>query len=49
MKLIRDDCELKTSQRRHELRDIVGNHSTKLILYRTQNETTMISERITKD
>ena len=49
MKLIRDDYELKTCQKRHSLRDIVGNHSKKLLLYGTQNETTMISERINKD
>ena len=38
MKLIRDDYELKTSKKRHSLRDIVGNHSKKLLLYGTQNE-----------
>ena len=49
MKLIRDDYELKTSQKRHSLRDIVGNHSKKLLFYGTQNETTIISERINQD
>ena len=49
MKLIRDDYELKTSHRRHELRDIVNSNSKQLLLYGTQNETTMISERINKD
>ena len=48
VKLIRDDYELKTSQRRHELRDIVSNHFWKLILNDTQNERTIISERINK-
>ena len=35
VKLIRDDYELKTSQRRHELRDIINTHSKKLPLYST--------------
>ena len=39
MKLIRNDNELKTYQRRNQLRDIVGNYSKTLLLYGTQNET----------
>ena len=48
MKLIRDNYDLKTYQRRHYLRDIVGNHSKKLLLYGTQNETKMLMELVVK-
>ena len=49
VKLTRDDNELQAFQRRHELRDIVSNHYKELLLYSTQNKTTLISERINKD
>ena len=40
---MRDDNELKASQKRHYPRDIVGNDSKKLLLYGIINKTTMIA------
>ena len=48
VKPIRDDNELQISQRRHYPRNIVDNDSKKLILYATQNETTMIAALVVK-
>ncbi len=48
VKLIRDDDNLKTSPRLHYIRDIVGNHSKRLLLYGTKNETRMISKLVVK-
>ena len=49
MKLIGNNSKLKTSQRRHKLRDIVDNHSKRLLLDGIQNETIIIPERNDKD
>ena len=48
MKLIRDGYELKTSQKLHCPKDIESNYSKKLLIYGTENETTMIAALIVK-
>lgn len=48
MKIIGDDYELKTSQKRHYLRGIIGNHSKRLLLYLAQYVNKMISALVVK-
>ena len=48
VKTIRDDNELKNSQRRHSLINIVGNNSKRLLLYGTQNKTKVIAALVVK-
>ncbi len=48
VKLIKDDYELKTSQRRHSSRYIARNYLKRLLLDGTENDTTIIAVLVVK-